>query len=296
MVNLTICLSGLIETQQQMVISALNIPLSVTAFLGNLLIIIALQKPSSLHPPSKLLLGCRAFTDLCVGLITQPLFVTFLLSSENPKRCYYVQRLFSMTGAIFCGVSLMTLTAISVDRLLALTLGLRYRHVMTLRKAWCLVATLWLYNVSISTILYLNADIFVNTICVEGILCVIISTCCYSKIYFTLRQHQYQVQDHVHQGQLNGGGTGINLARYKRTVSSALWVQMMLLVCYLPMGLTAALVVITGLLTPSLYLAVYISFSFVLLNSSLNLVLYCWKMKEVRQAVKETIRGLWCSS
>ena len=127
-------------------------------------------------------------------------------------------------------------------------------------------------------------------------MCVIISTCCYSKIYFILRQQQYQVQDHVHQGQLNGGGTGINLARYKRTVSSALWVQMMLLVCYLPMGLTAALVVITGLLTPSLYLAVYISFSFVLLNSSLNLVLYCWKMKEVRQAVKETIRGLWCSS
>ena len=75
MVNFTICLSGLIETHQQMVISVLNIPFSVTAILGNLLIIIALQKPSSLNPPSKFLLGCLASTDLCVGHIVQPLFV-----------------------------------------------------------------------------------------------------------------------------------------------------------------------------------------------------------------------------
>ena len=291
MVNLTICLSGLIERHQQMVISALNIPLSVTALLGNLLIIVALQKPSSLHPPSKLLLGCLASTDFCVGFMIQPLFVTFLMSSEHYKRCYYVQRIFSTTVAIFCGVSLMTLTAISVDRLLALKLGLRYRFVVTLRRVWSLVASLWLYHVSISTILYLNEDIVLNVICIEGILCIIISTCCYSKIYFILRQHQAQVQDNVHQEQLNEGWTGINTARYKKTVSSALWVQMMLLVCYLPMALTTVVAVITGLLTPSLYLAVYVSFSFVLLNSSLNPFLYCWKIKEVRQVVKDAIRG-----
>ena len=221
MVNLTICLSGLIETQQQMVILALNIPLSVIAFLGNLLIIIALQKPSSLHPPSKLLLGCLTFTDLCVGLITQPLFVTFLLSSEHPRRCYYVQRLLIMSGAIFCGVSLMTLTAISVDRLFALKLGIRYRQVVTLRRVRFLVAALWFYQVSISTTFYINEDFFLIAICAEGVLCVIILTCCYCKIYLTLRQHHARVQEHAHQGQLNGGGpTGINLARYKKTVSS----------------------------------------------------------------------------
>jgi len=290
-VNLTICLSALIERQEQIVLSALNIPLCVTAVLTNLLIIVALQKPSSLHPPSKLLLGCLASTDFCVGFMIQPLFVTFLMSSEHYKRCYYVQRIFSTTVAIFCGVSLMTLTAISVDRLLALKLGLLYRFVVTLRRVWSLVASLWLYHVSISTILYLNEDIVLNVICIEGILCIIISTCCYSKIYFILRQHQAQVQDNVHQGQLNGGWTGINIARYKKTVSSAIWVQMMLLVCYLPMALTTVVAVITGLLTPSLYLAVYVSFSFVLLNSSLNPFLYCWKIKEVRQVVKDAIRG-----
>ena len=295
MANVTVCSSSLIETHHQMAISVFNIPLCVTAFLGNLLIIIALQKPSSLHPPSKLLLGCLAFTDLCVGLITQPLFVTFLKSSENLRRCYYVRRIFSTTGIIFCGVSLMTLTAISVDRLFALLLGLRYRQVVTLRRVRYLVATLWLYQVSISTTFYLNADFFVTAICVEGVLCIITLTCCYCKIYLKLRQHHAQVQGHAHQGQLNGG-IGINLARYKKTVSSALWVQTLYLVSYIPFGLTVAAYAVTGPLTPSLYLILYVQFSFVFLNSSLNPFLYCWKMRDVRQAVKDTIRGLWCSS
>ena len=222
MVNLTICWPGLIETHQHMVISALNIPLSFMEIVGNILIIIALQKPSSLHPPSKLLLGCLASADLCVGLIIQPLYVIYLMSSEHYKRCYYVQLILSATGSLFCGVSVITLTAISVDRLLALMLGLRYRQVVTLRRVWVLVAFIWLYNIAISANFFFNAEIFFWLASIEIMLCIIISTCCYSKIYLLLRQHQAQVQDHVHQGQLNGEGIGINLARYKKTVSSAL--------------------------------------------------------------------------
>ena len=64
-------------------ISVLNSFLSVTAFLGNVLILIALHKESSLHPPSKLLLRSLATTDLCVGLISEPLFVTSCMSIAN---------------------------------------------------------------------------------------------------------------------------------------------------------------------------------------------------------------------
>ena len=131
-------------------------------------------------------------------------------------------------------------------------------------------------------------------------MCVFISTCCYSKIYFILRQHQAQVhvQDRVRQGQLNGGGIGINLARYKKTVSSALWVQTIFFLSYMPWGVTTAVFVKTasGLFTPSLYLAVCVTISPTLLNPSHNPFLYCWKMRKVRQAAKDTIRGFWCSS
>ena len=57
-------------------LSALNIFLSITAFLGNTLILVALHKETSLHPPSKLLYRNLAITDLCVGIIVELLYVT----------------------------------------------------------------------------------------------------------------------------------------------------------------------------------------------------------------------------
>ena len=58
--------------------SAVNILLSITATLGNSLILVALHKESRLHPPSKLLYRCLATIDLLVGLVGQPLFAYLL--------------------------------------------------------------------------------------------------------------------------------------------------------------------------------------------------------------------------
>ena len=46
-----------------------------------------------------------------------------------------------------CGVSLLTLTAISVDRLLALLLGLRYRQVVTVKKTYVAILAFWIVSV-----------------------------------------------------------------------------------------------------------------------------------------------------
>ena len=122
---------------QLTLISVLNSFLSITAFFGNVLVLVALRKESSLHPPSKILLRNLATTDLCVGLISQPLYAALLLTAVNEhwNVCRYVELVVAITSCILCAVSLLTLTAISVDRLLALLLGLRYRHVVTLRRA-----------------------------------------------------------------------------------------------------------------------------------------------------------------
>lgn len=134
--------------EQRIIFCAFNILLSVSAFLGNALIIIALQKPSSLHSPSKLLLACLASTDLCAGLISQPLRVIYLMSPDHSKTCHYAKNLSNSIGFIFCTISLLTMTAISVDSLFALTLGLRYKHVVTLRRVWFLVVILWFSTIS----------------------------------------------------------------------------------------------------------------------------------------------------
>ena len=127
---------------------ALNILFSITATLGNVLILIALHKVTSIYPPTKLLFRCLAVTDLCVGLISQPLNVVVLvnvgITNSDENIFYYAALLYTFSTTTLCGVSLMTSTAISVDRLLALLLGLRYRHVVKLRRVRAFIICFWL--------------------------------------------------------------------------------------------------------------------------------------------------------
>ena len=277
-------------------LSALNIFFSVTAFLGNTLILVALHKETSLHPPSKLLYRNLAITDLCVGIIVGPLFVTYWTSvvKERWDICYYALWAVTYSGFILCTVSLLTLTAISVDRLLALLLGLRYRQVVTLRRTSITVIGFWILSiVGASTIIW---NLFITTwyqYIVAG-LCVVTIIFAYTKIFCTLRHNQIHVQNHVAQGQPSQA-IPLNIARYRKAVYSALWVQGTLAICYLPYNVAVVLTPRRGM--PILiYLATNFTFCMVLLNSSLNPLLYSWKIREVRQAVKETIRQLFCRS
>ena len=274
-------------------LSVLNIFLSVTTFLGNTLILAALPKETSLHPPSKLLFRNLAITDLCVGIIAEPLLVAYLMSLVKQRWdiCYYLDYAGLAIGAILCSVSLLTLTAISVDRVLALSLGLRYRQVATLKKACISVITMWVISVVIGAAVYflLGTVIFDWSMFILISLCVVISGLCYTKIFFVLRRSQIRLEDSSFQGPTEVMKIPLNLARYRKAVYSALWVQVTLVVCYLPFGLATAI--------PEFSLSVYLmTLTLLLSNSSLNPLLYCWKIREVRQAVKDTVRHLFSSS
>ena len=277
-------------------LSALNIFLSIAAFLGNTLILFALHKETSLHPPSKLLYRNLAITDLCVGIITQPLLVTYLTSVVNRRWdscCYTVLAIF-FSGYTLCLVSLLTLTAISVDRLLALLLGLRYRQVVTLKRTHIAVIGLW-----IMCIVGGASKTFWNTLItswylhIVTVLCLVITISVYTKIFLSLRHNQIHVQNHVAQGQPSQA-IPLNIARYRKAVNSALWVQSILVICYLPYSIAIALSPQRGMSLSTYQLAVMFTGTTLYLNSSLNPLLYCWKIREVRQAVKETLRQLCC--
>lgn len=290
------CMTGLCATHEKIAYSAVSSMLAVIAFLGNVWVIFALRKVSSLHPPSKLLLGCLASTDLCVGIITQPLHVALLASPEDSKARNDILNIFNILAVMFGGVSLLTVTAISVDRLLALIMGIRYRQVVTLRCTLVLVSVFWLFSIAVPMVFFVYFRITMFIICIVVLFCIITSTLCYLKIYLTLRNHQAQVQDNVRQRQRNGRGTSLNVEQYKKTVSSVLWVQISLVVCYLPYAIVATIITITKTHSHLLAISLEAALTLVLFNSSLNPFLYCWKMKEVRLAVKDTIRQLCCLS
>ena len=237
--------------QQSISFSAVNILLSITATLGNSLILVALHKESSLHPPSKLLYRCLATTDLLVGLVTQPTYAAYWMSvvHKHWSLCRFSFYATGVTGYGLCTVSMLTLTTISVDRLLAMLLGLRYKEIVTLR-------------------------------------------CTYTKIFRTLSHHQAQIQDYAQQQPSQPNA--LNMARYRKAVYSALWVQLALVVCYVPH--------FTGIIAIFLSAERFSNFNLIygmtnvlaFFNSTINPFLYCWRISEVRRAVKQTIRQAIC--
>ena len=337
---------------------AFNIILSFIASLGNFLILLTLYKVSFLHPVTKLLFACLATTDLCVGLFSQPLFVANMilnidLANTDLDILSQMNEVVFISSNVLCGVSVLISTAISVDRLLVLLLRLKYRQVVTLKRAQVVILLCWVTAVSCGLVRVWSQTISQIVVLVIGLVSLVTSVFCYVKIYLRLQGNQATVEDSFGGGQSNedeevGGGkkgagrateegvgettgagrdteeeagaevedTGrakdekrlragtakvspkrriqervrLNIVQYKKIVSSIFWLQLTLVACYAPF-ITVSLLrhtVLSGTTIQGLWL---FTATLVYSNSSLNPFLYCWKIREVRMAVKNTAKA-----
>ena len=276
-------------------ISFVNILLSIITFFGNATVLLALSKVSVLHPASKLLFRTLAATDFCVGVISQPLSIVSLMSQAHGQFnvCRYASTVRFLTSHMLCMVSLLSSAATNLDRLLALSLRLRYRQFVTLKRMYVIVTAFWVLSIAFSVMSLISERITIWFFIVVLSLCLIISGISYAKIFRILHHNQTQVNGlAVCQMQPNPVRTP-NAEVYKRTVSTILWVQIGLVVCYVPY------IVISLILRKNQTLPIVLAWrctgTLLLFNSSLNPVLYCWKMSSLRRAMKETVRKICCN-
>ena len=195
---------------------AFNIILSFIASLGNFLILLTLYKVSFLHPVTKLLFACLATTDLCVGLFSQPLFVANIilnidLANTDLDLLYHLSRVVYISSYVLCGVSVLTSTAISVDRLLVLLLRLKYKQVVTLKRAQVVILFCWVIAVSCGLVHVWSQTISHIFVLMLGLVSLVTSVFCYVKIHLRLQGNQATVKDSSGGGQSNedeevGGG------------------------------------------------------------------------------------------
>ena len=146
---------------------------------------------------------------------------------------------------------------------------------------------LWVCSIVAATMYIVNPLVtswWANMVIFLGLVTSIFS---YTKIFLTLRYNSIQPQKQISQAQ-STQATPLNMARYRKAVSSALWIQVTLVVCYLPYAV-AVFLTPKGKLTLQKFLSRQFGFTVICLNSSLNPLLYCWKIREVRQAVKQTL-------
>ena len=269
-------------------LSVINTLLAFTAIVGNTLILIALHKENSLHKPSKVLIRNLVASDLLVGFAELVLVGQWIsILQEHWQSCRYFYLAYIVGAFVSMSLSLYTLAAISVDRLLALFLGLSYRQVVTLRRVYVVVIAVWVLSVGNATLAFLSPDAVKVVQAIGSIICLITASFCYTRIFFRLHHQQTQVNN-ISPGQENQT-IPLNISRYRKTVSTSLWLQLALVLCYFPYMLLApfALPENENIHSWALYIPLYFTVTLMFFNSTLNPILYCWKIKEVRRKVKD---------
>ncbi|CAH3104009.1 unnamed protein product [Porites lobata] len=108
----------------------------------------------SLRTPSTILLCSLAVSDLFVGFLVLPVNIAIALTPLS-RSSSYLRLSQARTFLIIqlCGVSLDTMTAISVDRYLALRYHMRYPNLMTFKRAMYVAATFWCKNFILSLLI-----------------------------------------------------------------------------------------------------------------------------------------------
>ena len=280
--------------KQLICFSVVNIVVAFTTITANTLILLALPKVTSIHPPSKVLLRNLVVSDLCVGIVEITIAIYWIsMVQEWWQICHDFYFVHLIGGNIVFPVSLCTITAISVDRLLALLLGLRYKQVVTVRRVYVFLIASWVsFGIGIVALGFYSHIAWEIFIATSSLLCLIISIYCYSRIFLRLHHHQTQVQEQTQEQATER--VPLNITRYKKTVSTTMWLQLALVICFLPYAVVSpfAFREIQTSQSSGIFLAMLVAVTLMFFNSTLNPILYCWKMNDVRQSVKDTLRQL----
>ena len=275
----------------------LNANFSYTATILNIIAIYAIMKTSSLSRNFKTLLLSLAVSDLGVGLLAQPLFVVYLAMDATQKNktnetydVMYTVTLIPMN--FFLCASLFSVTALCADRFLAIRLHLRYQSLVTYKRLGTTVISIWVISALISVIrLFIPKNIMYVIFVVFTSACIINVTSLSVKLYLTLRRHINQIQVQ----QLARTGLGEIVQGKRKSAMASLFVYLVFIVCYLPNICT--LFVIAAISEPRIdveHLWFYtITLSF--LNSTLNPLIYCWKMKQLRTTMMRKLRDVFSS-
>ena len=166
--------------------------LCYTAIMLNLVTIHAIRKTSSL--PKTLLLSL-AVSDVGVGLLGQPLYISLLvmwLRKNDPDCNRYTG--FVIIVVLSSLASFFGVLAVSVDRFLAIHLHLRYQELVTHKRIVSVVIFIWVLSVFLSLMIlwvpFNISGIFVLILILLGLLVVVGVNI---KIYLVSQRHKNHI-------------------------------------------------------------------------------------------------------
>ena len=269
-----------------------NAYLSYTATMLNIVAIYVIRKTSSLSKNLKTLLFSLAVSDLGVGLLAQPMFVAHLMDSKQNNEtnesynAIYIACLIPTN--FFTYASLFSVAALCADRFLAIRLHLRYQELVTYKRVAAVVTSVWVTSALISLIrVFIPKNImFVSFVIIQSA-CIITATSLSVKLYLTISRHINQIR--VQQVAQNDQGESAQ--RKRKSAMGSLYVYLVFIVCYLPNTCVLLIIATNSKRSNSLQHLQFYTLTLQFLNSTLNPLIYYWKMKDIQHTFVGTLRN-----
>ena len=271
------------EALRRMFLCTINVLFAVSAIFLNWTVMFVIWKTRSLHTPSNIFVVGLAVSDLAVGLIVQPLFVATLMTGFRREFSTYCRLRLTMETIAFSvsGASFLTLTIISVERLLALCLHLRYQAVVTCKRAVVYLGCIWLQT-SVWAVCRFWIKMQVFTAVISFFVCtsLLINILAYIQIFRLVKRHKTQIASQAVNCATTPCSTRLQLPKYVKTVSTTVILLIVTIATY------SAWTVVTiahrlsfgGKSERHLYVAYTSLISLIFVTSTFNPVLYCLRL------------------
>ena len=263
----------------------------------NIVTIHAIRKTPSLSKNLKTLLLSLAVSDLGVGLLAQPMYVVHLVSmdwdenNETSKAYNATYIAFLVPTNLFILATLFLVIILCADRFMAIHYYLTYKELVTHKRVVTAVVSTWVLSGLFSlTRLWIPKSIMYVVFGITEIACIIAAFFFSIRIYSSVRLHvnEMQVLQLQHAPQ---NAQMVNVRRMRKFAMMSVYVCLVLTVCYLPNICTLFATAFTSRPSTGIKHLKFYTVTLVLLNSSLNPVIYCWKMKHIRHTIIGLIRN-----
>ena len=274
--------------------------LSYATVMLNIVLIFALRRTSSLPKTLKALILSVAISDLGVGLLAQPLYIArMIMDMKNTNDQETYKKIVRVIGRTLAYASFFSVTAISVDRFLAIHLHLKhhelltYQEIVTYKRVVAAVILSWILSGFLALTGVLSGGYVCSLAAVTvGLVCLLTMGLIYFKIYIAVRRHTVQVHAQPAQAVAPNEENRSNFERLRKTAVGTFYVYLLFLACHLPIDI----VILTGRQKNKMgrHLMIY-THTLLYLSSSLVPLVYCWKFRHLRCAVKNILRNIFAS-
>ena len=263
--------------------------LSVTAFAFNAVAILALRRTLALPKNFKLLLLSLAVSDVGVGLLTLPMHLAVISKEDSHTRVVILEDAYFIAANALCLASFIGVTALAIDRFLAINLHLRYHEFVTYNRVVFVVIFIWMSSAIIGLLILWDVRVGFAFIPIITFVSLVLIAIFYVKIYLAVKYHIKQIAAM----QTSDGGEineemQRNAEKQKKAAVSIFCLYVVLVVCYLPNLIVISIKLADENFKFSKYLTAFTDL-LVFLNSSLNPLIYCLKMKHIRYAAKNIL-------